>query len=79
MNKHMLRKISFDRITVYGHQGWASSGIVQGLASSGAPVWVLHRPGFDTSSLPANVETVEVDLTDQKSLVHNLKKIDIVM
>lgn len=69
----------FNRIAVYGHRGWASSEIVKALASSGAPLRVLHRPGSDTSALPANVEIVEVELTDQASLIDNLKDIDIVM
>jgi nucleoside-diphosphate-sugar epimerase len=71
--------MTFNRIAVYGHRGWASSEIVGALASSGAPLRVLHRPGSDTSCLPANVEVVEVDLMDQASLVEKLKDIDIVM
>ncbi|KAJ5881345.1 uncharacterized protein N7529_000017 [Penicillium soppii] len=71
--------MTFNRIAVYGHRGWASSEIVGALASSGAPLRVLHRPGSDTSSLPANVEVVEVDLMDQTSLVEKLKDIDIVI
>lgn len=69
----------FNRIAVYGHRGWASSAIVKALANSGAPIRVLHRPGSDTSALPANVEIVEVDLSDQTSLVSKLDGIDIVM
>ncbi|CAG8053523.1 unnamed protein product, partial [Penicillium salamii] len=72
-------KMTFNRIAVYGHRGWASSQIVKALASSGAPLRVLHRPGSDTSSLPTNVEVVEVDLADQASLVEKLKDIDIVV
>lgn len=71
--------MTFNRIAVYGHRGWASLEIVKALASSGAPIRVLHRPGSDTSSLPANVEIVEVELSDQASLVGKLKDIDIVM
>lgn len=71
--------MTLNRIAVYGHRGWASSEIVKALASSGAPLRVLHRPGSDTSSLPANVEAVEVDLADQASLVEKLKDIDIVI
>ncbi|CAI7674985.1 unnamed protein product [Penicillium discolor] len=72
-------EMTFNRIAVYGHRGWASSEIVQALASSGAAIRILHRPESDISSLPANVEIVEVDLTDQASLVQNLKDIDIVI
>lgn len=72
-------EMTFNRIAVYGHRGWASSEIVQALASSGAAIRILHRPESDISSFPANVEIVEVDLTDQASLVQNLKDIDIVM
>lgn len=71
--------MTFNRIAVYGHRGWASSEIVKALAISGAPLRVLYRPGSDTSSLPPNVEAVEVDLADQASLVEKLKDIDIVM
>ncbi|KAJ5764730.1 hypothetical protein N7520_004289 [Penicillium odoratum] len=71
--------MTFNRIAVYGHRGWASSEIVKALASSGAPLRVLHRPGSDTSSLPARVEVAEVDLMDHASLVDNLKDIDIVI
>ncbi|PWY81596.1 NAD(P)-binding protein [Aspergillus sclerotioniger CBS 115572] len=69
----------FNRIAVYGHRGWASSAIVRALASSGAFIKVLYRPGSDISTLPNNVTTVEVDVEDQYALVGALKGIDIVI
>ncbi|KAJ5292108.1 hypothetical protein N7478_001359 [Penicillium angulare] len=71
--------MTLNRIAVYGHRGWASSEIVKALASSGAPLRVLHRPGSDILSLPVNVEVVEVDLNNQASLIEKLKDIDIVI
>ncbi|KAI8271190.1 Eugenol synthase 1 [Colletotrichum sp. SAR11_239] len=70
---------SFNRIAVYGHRGWASSRIVKALIASGAPVRVLTRPGSDVSSLPDDVEKVEVDVNDEERLVSALKDIDIVI
>lgn len=70
---------SFNRIAVYGHRGWGSSRIVAALIASGAPVRVLTRPGSDVSSLPQDVEKVEVDVNDEERLVGALKDIDIVM
>ena len=69
----------FNRIAVYGHRGWASSKIVESLAASGAFIRVLHRKGSDVSSLPGNIDTVGIDLTDHESLAASLKDIDIVM
>ncbi|KAF4874048.1 Eugenol synthase 1 [Colletotrichum siamense] len=70
---------SFNRIAVYGHRGWGSSRIVKALIASGAPVRVLTRPGSDVSSLPDDVEKVEVDVNDEERLVSALKDIDIVI
>ncbi|KAJ0277615.1 hypothetical protein CBS470a_010185 [Colletotrichum nupharicola] len=70
---------SFNRIAVYGHRGWGSSRIVKALIASGAPVRVLTRPGSDVSSLPDDVEKVEVDVKDEERLVGALKDIDIVI
>ncbi len=71
--------MSFNRIAIYGHRGWASSGIVSALVASGAPIKVLYRPGSDVSGLPSNVETVSVDVEDQESLISALSDVDIVM
>ncbi|KAI0157914.1 NmrA-like family protein [Hypoxylon sp. FL1284] len=70
--------MSFHRIAVYGHRGWASSSIVKALASSGAPVKVLYRPSSDVSGLPSNVTKVEVDVENQDQLVAALQDVDIV-
>ncbi|KAI8243708.1 Eugenol synthase 1 [Colletotrichum sp. SAR 10_99] len=70
---------SFNRIAVYGHRGCGSSRIVKALIASGAPVRVLTRPGSDVSSLPDDVEQVEVDVNDEERLVGALKDIDIVI
>ncbi|KAH8886599.1 NAD(P)-binding protein [Thozetella sp. PMI_491] len=71
--------MTFNRIAVYGHRGWASSGIVRALASSGAPIRVLYRLGSDTSSLPPNVETTCIDIEDQPSIISALGDIDIMI
>lgn len=71
--------MTFNRIAFYGHRGWVSSEIVKVFARSGAPVRVIHRPGSDILELPAKVEAVEVDLTDQGTLITSLKDIDIVL
>jgi nucleoside-diphosphate-sugar epimerase len=71
--------MSYNRIAVYGHRGWASSVIVNSLAASGAPIKVLHRADSDTSSLPPHVTKVEVDLEDQTALIAALQDVDIVM
>ncbi|KAL3292608.1 NmrA-like family protein [Colletotrichum asianum] len=70
---------SFNRIAVYGHRGWGSSRIVKALIASGAPIRVLTRPGSDVSSLPDDVEKIEVDVNDEERLVGALKDIDIVI
>ncbi|PYH81316.1 NAD(P)-binding protein [Aspergillus uvarum CBS 121591] len=69
----------YNRIAVYGHRGWASSVIVHALASSGAPIRVLHRPGSDISTLPGNVSAVEVDVSDETAVIAALADIDIVI
>lgn len=69
----------FNKLAVYGHRGWASSAIFNALASSGAPVRVIYRPGSDISQLPSGVEKVEVDVADQQKLRAALKDIDILM
>lgn len=71
--------MSFNRIAVYGHRGWASSAIVNALAATGAPIRVLHRPFSDISSLPPGVKTVSVHLEDEQALINALKDVDIVM
>jgi uncharacterized protein YbjT (DUF2867 family) len=71
--------MTYNRLAVYAHRGWASSGIVTALASSGAPLRVLYRPGSDVSSLPNSVETVQVDLEDEDAVVAALDGIDILM
>ncbi|KAI2623069.1 NmrA-like family protein [Hypoxylon sp. NC1633] len=71
--------MSYNRIAVYGHRGWASSAIVNALISSGAPVKVLYRPGSDASGLPESVPRVEVDLDNQEQLVTALQDVDIVI
>ncbi|RAH66348.1 NAD(P)-binding protein [Aspergillus aculeatinus CBS 121060] len=69
----------YNRIAIYGHRGWASSAIVHALASSGAPIRVLYRPGSDISTLPGNVRAVEVDVSDEAAVVAALEEIDIVI
>lgn len=71
--------MSYNRIAIYGHRGWASSAIVHALASSGAPIRVLYRPGSDISTLPEFVHAVEVDVSDEAAVVAALGDIDIVM
>ncbi|KAI1646830.1 NmrA-like family protein [Daldinia loculata] len=71
--------MSFNRIAIYGHRGWASSAITNALIASKAPVKVLYRPGSDASGLPPSVPRVEVDLDDQKQLIAALQDIDIVI
>lgn len=71
--------MTFNRIAIYGHRGWVSSEIVESLAASGAFIRVLYRPGSDVSTLPKNVEAVEVDVTDHETLVTSLQGIDILM
>ncbi|XXH00796.1 CDP-diacylglycerol--glycerol-3-phosphate 3-phosphatidyltransferase [Hypoxylon texense] len=71
--------MTFNRIAVYGHRGWASSAIFNALVSSGAPVKVLYRPGSDISSLPSSVAKVEVDVENQKQLIAALQDVDIVI
>ncbi|KAJ4180014.1 hypothetical protein NW755_012054 [Fusarium falciforme] len=71
--------MSFNRIAVYGHRGWATTRIVAALIASGAPITVLHRAGSDTSALPASVPKIEVDVFDEDALVNALQNIDIVL
>ena len=71
--------MSFNRIAVYGHRGWASSAIVNALAASGAPIKVLSRPSSDVSGLPPSVTTISVDVEDQQALVSALQDVDIAM
>ncbi|KAJ5531972.1 hypothetical protein N7494_008524 [Penicillium frequentans] len=71
--------MSFNRLAVYAHRGWASSKIFASLANSGAPVRVLYRPGSDISNVPSGVEAVEVDTANQDALKASLKDIDILM
>ncbi|KAI1414491.1 NmrA-like family protein [Hypoxylon sp. FL1857] len=71
--------MSYNRIAVYGHRGWASSAIVEALISSGASIKVLYRPGSDVSSLPSSVVKVEVDVENQQQLIDALQDVDIVI
>ncbi|KAL3450254.1 hypothetical protein BJX65DRAFT_305099 [Aspergillus insuetus] len=71
--------MSFNRIAIYGHRGWASSAIAAAMIASGAPIKVLYRPGSDISSLPDSVPTVAVDLDDQGQVVGALQDVDIVI
>ncbi|OTB01757.1 hypothetical protein M426DRAFT_14212 [Hypoxylon sp. CI-4A] len=71
--------MSFNRIAVYGHRGWAGSAIVKSLISTGAPLKVLYRPGSDVSNLPSNVAEAEVDVTNQEQLISALQDVDIVL
>ena len=71
--------MTFNKLAIYGHRGWASSAISQALIDSGAPVTVLYRPGSDVSTLPSTVQTIEVDVEDEEALVRSLQGIDIVM
>ncbi|RHZ49036.1 uncharacterized protein CDV56_101560 [Aspergillus thermomutatus] len=71
--------MSFNRIAVYGHRGWASSVIVAALIDSGAPIKVLYRPGSDISSLPDSVAKIAVDLADQEKVIAALQDVDIVI
>ncbi|KAI1767518.1 NmrA-like family protein [Hypoxylon sp. FL1150] len=71
--------MTFNRIAVYGHRGWASSAIFDALVSSGAPLKVLYRPGSDVSSLPSNVAKVKVDVENQEQLIAALQDVDIVI
>ncbi|KAF4458923.1 hypothetical protein FALBO_14328 [Fusarium albosuccineum] len=61
--------MTYNRIAIFGHRGWVSSAIVAALAVSGAPITVLYRPTFDTSSLPNYVKKVEVDLEDETTVI----------
>ncbi|KAK1467653.1 hypothetical protein CCUS01_07184 [Colletotrichum cuscutae] len=70
---------SFNRIAIYGHRGWASSKITEASIASGAPIRIIYRPGSDSSSLPASVISVEVDVDDEKALVDALHDIVIVI
>lgn len=71
--------MSYNRIAVYGHRGWASSAIVDALVSSGAPIKVLYRPSSDVSSLPPSIAKVEVAVEHQQQLVDALQDVDILM
>ncbi|KAJ5707893.1 hypothetical protein N7488_007694 [Penicillium malachiteum] len=71
--------MSFNRLAVYAHRGWASSKIFNALAASGAPTRVLYRPGSDVSNVPSHVEKVKVALDDQDSVRKSLQDIDILI
>ncbi|KAI1098844.1 NmrA-like family protein [Jackrogersella minutella] len=72
--------MSYNRIAVYGHRGWASSAIFNALVSSGAPTKLIYRPGSDVSNIPSNVAKVELDIEkQQRELIAALKNIDIVI
>ncbi|KAI1214557.1 NmrA-like family protein [Annulohypoxylon truncatum] len=72
--------MSYNRIAVYGHRGWASSAIFNALVASGAPIKLIHRPGSDVSSVPSSVSMVELDIEkQQQELIAALQDIDIVI
>ncbi|KAI0150617.1 NAD(P)-binding protein [Xylariaceae sp. FL1272] len=71
--------MSFNRIAILGHNGWAGSAVLRALASTGAPIKVLHRAGSDVSQLPAGVTSAEIDLDDPNTLIPALKNIDIAL
>lgn len=71
--------MSYNRIAIYGHRGWASSVITKALFASNAPVKILYRPTSDVSQLPSQVEKIEVDVEDTSQLVKALKDVDIFM
>lgn len=71
--------MTYNRIAIYGHRGWASSAIFAALMQSGAPVKVLYRPSSDISDLPESVTSVEVDVEDQQAVEAALEDVDIVM
>ncbi|KAI1453280.1 NmrA-like family protein [Annulohypoxylon moriforme] len=72
--------MSYNRIAVYGHRGWAGSAIVNALIASGVPIKVIYRPGSDVSSLPSSVAKVELDIEkQQQELIAALQDIDIVI
>ncbi|KAH6645318.1 hypothetical protein BKA67DRAFT_526909 [Truncatella angustata] len=71
--------MTFNRIAIYGHRGWASSVIFDKLVASGAPITVLYRHGSDVSSVPASVTKIEIDIQDQKALVDALQNVDILI
>jgi nucleoside-diphosphate-sugar epimerase len=68
-----------NRIGIIGHRGWVAGHVLKALVVSGAPLKVIHRPGSDTSGLPAHIRTVEVSLDNEDALVHALQDVDIVM
>lgn len=72
--------MSFNRIAVYGHRGWAGSAIFKALVASGAPVKVIYRPGSDVSSIPSGLAKIELDIEkQQEELIAALQDIDILM
>ncbi|CEJ83031.1 hypothetical protein VHEMI03063 [[Torrubiella] hemipterigena] len=71
--------MTFNRIAIYGHRGWASSAITKSLIASGAPIKILHRPESDVSGVPSTVTTVSVDVNDKDALIHALHDVDILI
>ncbi|KAJ5681389.1 NmrA-like family protein [Penicillium maclennaniae] len=71
--------MTYNRIAIYGHRGWASSAIFAALVQSGAPVKVLYRPSSDVSDLPEGVKSVAVDVEDQQAVEAALQDVDIVI
>ncbi|KAF6823777.1 hypothetical protein CMUS01_10547, partial [Colletotrichum musicola] len=58
---------------------FANARIVAALVASGAPITVLYRSSSNTSTIPADVRKIEVDVLDEDALVDALKDIDIVL
>lgn len=71
--------MSFNRIAVYGHRGFANSQIVLALIDSSAPITVWYRSSSNTSSLPPSFTKIEVEVFDEDALVDALRDIDVVM
>jgi nucleoside-diphosphate-sugar epimerase len=71
--------MSYNRLAIYGHRGWASSAIAQALLTSGAPAKLLYRPGSNANGLKGNFDEIEVDIQDQDALRAALKDVDILM
>jgi hypothetical protein len=68
-----------NRIGILGHRGWAAGHILQALLSTGATLKIIHRPGSDTSALPAHVSAVEASLDNEDALVRAFEDVDVMM
>ncbi|KAI4592943.1 hypothetical protein KJ359_010195 [Pestalotiopsis sp. 9143b] len=69
----------YNRIAIYGHRSWAGAPFTQAIATAGAPVKVLYRPGSDISGLPAGVASVQVDIGDIEALISALENVDVLI